>query len=392
MSGNFGGAVYKSADGTTWTKEDSNVWFGQLPDAAYWDGSSSTITILLCDIVVHDSASFGNMSGQVIEFHMDTGTYGAPTPSVELVGSSPGNDQYLVGTRVFKLSNGTYRVLYNAQNHHMENHLSDSPPSFQETVTDTGIYYVDYVGGAWTSPVIIAGGAGNWYAPFYAVQDGDATHVIYGVQEYPDGGALSTGSNLAVQQTGFRYVQIAADGSLSTPQTIDALPGTGTNAAPIWVLQTGIISGDNIIIPAAKWEYPFGGRHTKMGVLIGSPKANPTFTWAQFSMAPVPDDAGDPYDMKMIRLGSTDYLGWLHFKQTDPGVGQIYVVTSSDHGSSWTPPQLVLDVIAWPPPPADGDTQYVYSISLGAALDGTSLGLMYTSWATYWTNAPALLT
>lgn len=393
-----GAGVYRSADGTSWAKQGGDVWFGNFPNAAYWDGSSSTITFLIGGFASGAEPNSSNV--KLVDFDMATSSYGTPTGSVFLTAQN--ERRWLHDHRLFKLSNGTYRVLYRVENQ------SWDFSSGQRVVTETSIdiYYVDYSGGSWSSLVLVAGGIGNWCGPTYAVQDGDAVHIVYGVLEYADLGVFPTVGFPQITQDGYRYIRIDADGSMTAPETISALGG---DANTTWTIQNGIVSGSNIIIPASRTTFDPSSfaTTTNMGVLIGTPKESPTFTWVQVGTGPINSSFGSqPIDIKLIRLGTKDYLAWLLQNPSPPyHKSQIYVASSTNHGTSWTEPQLMLDLDANPPEPndrgyyngpANPDVPTIFqlniaNISLGTALNGTTLGLMYTSWATYWTNAPAVL-
>jgi hypothetical protein len=108
-----------------------------------------------------------------------------------------------------------------------------------------------------------------------------------------------------------------------------------------------MVSGDSIIIPAARES----GFTTDMGVLVGTPKNNPTFTWVQIVgglFDTIPLNVERPHDMKVIRIGSTEYLGWLQRNPDSGWTSRIYVATSGDDGASWSAPKLLLDVEATP--------------------------------------------
>jgi hypothetical protein len=287
-----------------------------------------------------------------------SGSYGTPTATVQL---APKPDLLNPYTQLFKRSDGTFRVLYSG---------------------GTGLYFVDYSGASWSSPTTIVSGGGFTYKPFTSVQDGDTLHVIYGVQ---------TGSGFSVVQVGFKYVQIAADGTMSAPVSVSAMD----TSSFVWSSQNGIMSGDTILFPVWKRNEDFT---YEVGVLVGTPKDNPTFTYVMVGSVPN-NSMGE--DMKIYRLGSTDYFGWTQFNANTPddNLSQIYIAKSTDHGATWTAPRTLIDLDAHPVPAdadgyydqgpipdgADGYTRDIFNFSFGTQLDGT-LGLMYTSWATYYTN------
>jgi hypothetical protein len=376
-----GAGMYRSRNGgVTWTKEGGDVWFGGFPNAAYYDPNTAVVTFLIGG----DHAPNAEHAS-LVYFDLSTVAYGVQSATILLqpAAGSTTSTESNHGVRLFKLSNGTFRVVY-------ESVASDGAES---SATNAVLSFVDYSGGAWGTRTLIAGADGLNYGtgpqsvtPFSTVQDGDTIHLI---------SAVVNGSTV----TSFQHWTIAADGTISTPETVGAL-----DLAYNWTISAGMVSGDSIIIPAARES----GFTTDMGVLVGTPKNNPTFTWVQIVgglFDTIPLNVERPHDMKVIRIGSTEYLGWLQRNPDSGWTSRIYVATSGDDGATWTAPKLLLDVEATPPPNTDADGNYtgiitvdgdtpftrkITSFSFGPST-GTTPNLAYTSWATYWTNAPLFL-
>lgn len=353
-----GAGVYKSSDGVHWFKPAGSHFFNGYPVGYYYDAGAATITLL-----IEDNPLSGHVS--LVEFNLATETYGSQTGTTTLQSPSPEDAQHVWRTNLFKLSDGTFRLVYEVVNRQLPLPLTD---------TDAGLYFVDYAGATWTSPTVIADAAGSFYSPASVVQDGDTIHLLYA-----DRGAARSNADDSqlLHLTGYQYVQIAAGGSISAPVTLDGV--LGADGSGQWYANTGIISNDSILIPVAR-EFTDFTTPTKVGMLIGTPKSNPTWTFVQAGTVP---SLRGPLDTKAIRLGSTLYLAWLVINTTTFNNSRIMISKSTDNGATWTTPEISLDLDATPPAEEDGrDIRDIFNFSLGTP-DGTALALMYTSWATY---------
>jgi hypothetical protein len=165
-------------------------------------------------------------------------------------------------------------------------------------------------------------------------------------------------------------VQIAADGSFSTPASLDSV--LSTDGETYWFLNTGALSGNRLLIPVSKFTTGTNG------VLVGGPKTNPTFNYV-----PIGTSAG-PEDMKISHQVGKEVLAWVDFNPLTNDESLIYMATSTNGGATWTTPTLALNLDTTPPPNVSvQDTVNIYTLSLGQNLNG-SVGMLYTSWAAYY--------
>jgi hypothetical protein len=363
--------VYKSTDGgATWTQQDHAhaplLW---LPAAPYWDGVSSTVTLFA---IAREPSSPGpatRTAVSLVDFSMASGTFGAPygaanfdvAPSGATSGA-PSAD--LRHASLFKLSNGTLRVVYTFW--YTDTFVTHGGISSSQQAQ---VYYRDFAAGAWGARVVIPSQTTDWNIlndVSAAVQDGDVIHVVYGLQSI-----LSTGSP-NFYFSGCWYLQIALAGTFSTPVSLDAL--MEADGTTLWGVNTGIVSGNRLLVAVVKRS---GGTPT-VGVLIGTPKSAPVFSYVAIAAAPE-----GAVDIKMLHQAGKDTFAWITTNAVTSNSSLIYQASSRDAGATWTNPTLLLSLDATPPTPVAGkDTLNAYTVSLGALPDG-SVGMLYTSWAGY---------
>jgi hypothetical protein len=346
--------VYKSLTGATWIRQDlahapSANRYVIAPSYPYWDGVSSTITILVLQSDVTPPIPSFERTMSLVDFDMATGLFSSTYGEVDL--GPPETATAFRHAYVFKLSNGTIRIV-------AEYGGSDQ----------SQIYYQDYTAGAWGLPHIFPGqtvGSGSWYFLNSATQDGDVIHAVY-MDIHAAGGPAGPNFNEA------HYVQIAADGTFSTPVALSAI--LSPDGTTYFSINTGIISGDHIILPVRiSFDAP-----ANVGVLVGSPKSNPTFTYVAIASS---TRFAEPV---LFHRASEDVFAWTEVSSGTGNISQVYISTSTDNGATWTTPQLRLDIDVHPLPGGAGeDTTDINSISLGTDRDG-SIGLMLTTWTGYY--------
>jgi hypothetical protein len=363
--------VYKSQDGVDWIRQDvAHAPVEALPAYPYWDGSSSIVTTL--------AVQFEPVPGQTrttvqfVDFDMGTGLFGDPYGTTDLrvtpagaVSGAPVND--IIHPYVFKLSNGTMRVVY--QYYYRDSFVNHGDGAFPGG-SQSQIYYQDYVPGTgWSSRQVFPSQAAAWGSHYFlnsATQDGDVIHAVYmpipGLENTPP--ALDQAS----------YVRINADGSFTSPQGIGGV--LGPNGGTFFSLNTGIISGNRLLIPVVKQS----SLPASVGVLVGTPKSNPTFSYVEIAQPA----AGNISGMQMYHMDSRDIFAFFQSNPATNHNSQILVSVSTNGGTTWTTPGMALDLDATPATPvAHQDTVDINSISLGTNLNG-GLGLMYTSWIAYY--------
>jgi hypothetical protein len=344
-------SVYKSATGATWIRQDlSHAPSMTRPSYPYWDGTSSVVTIytITNETELPDATSIVGF----VDFDMSSGLFGTPYGQLDLRGLLGGTEATNpIHPYVFKLSGGTIRVLYEYRG-----------------FTESHLYYQDYTAGSWGDPQVFPGettGSGSYYFLNSATQDGDVIHAVFMPTEI-SGGPFPPGWNEAY------YVQINADGTFSTPQPLS--PILSPDGTTYFAINTAIISGDHLIVPVRIFSEP-----SNVGVLVGSPKNNPTFTYVQIA-------SSTRFAAPTIshHASSQDVFAWTEVSSGTGNISQVYISTSTDNGATWTTPQLRLDIDVHPLPGGAGeDTTDINSVSLGTDRDG-SIGLMLTTWTGYY--------
>jgi hypothetical protein len=372
--------IYKSVDnGATWVRQDQAHAPALLaPSAPYWDGSSSTVTILAISHSPTVSAALTEVC--LVDFDMSTGLFGTPYAVADWFVSPSGANgtgpqAWVLHPSVFKLASGTLRVVYTYWYWDV-----GSPTHFGSTVYLAQVYFRDFAGTSWSPPTLLpADNTGTWGAQTdlqACVQDGDVLHVVLGDKDLSGNYAVSNGADS-------NYVQIAADGSFSSPIDLHTLiEGVFSNSLLFSNCNTLVISGNNVLIPC----WVDNGGTNSIGVLIGTPKSAPSFTYVNIATGPTPLDgfALAPQDLKIAHIGSTDIVAWVGLSSTTFNQSLAYQSTSSDQGATWSSPTQIFNLDTTPPSPVTGqDTLDIFSLSLGA-LPGGSLGVAFTTWAAYY--------
>lgn len=362
--------VYKSQDGTHWIRQDlDNAPFEATPSYPYWDGVSSVVKILVVDF---ESASPNTLtSTKLIDFDMSTGLFSAPygatslrvTPTGAIGGAA---SSFIDHPYVFQLSSGKLRIVYTF---YYRDSFVDHGTGEPAGGSQAQIYYQDYTPGVgWSSRQIFPSQTVAWGTGYFlnsAVLDGDVIHAVY----------MPVTVRLASPPTFNEafYVRINADGTFTTPQSLGAI--LSPDGGPHFLLNTGIISGNSLLIPVNKTNSP-----SSVGVLVGSPKSDPTFTYVDIA-ATTPSALNG---VQMYHMGSQDVLAYWQTSPTTGNNSQVYMSTSTNGGTTWSTPALALDLDVRTPAPVSGkDIFDINAISLGTNLNG-SVGLIYTSWASYY--------
>jgi hypothetical protein len=365
--------VYKSTDGgLTWVQQDHahapQMW---IAGGLYWDGSVSVVTIL----------SFLRMGGSqrtvafLVDFDMSTGLFGATYGTLDFNVVPSGvtgldTDAFIKHAHLFKLSNGSFRVVY-----------TDYFAEFFPNNEQAQVSYRDFNGSSWSAPVLLPGDNtirwGDQTDVEVAVQDGDVIHVVLGYADISSNPDVINGHHS-------QYVQIAADGSFSTPLDLHSVLLTALGASTLFEnCNTAVLSGNNILIPV----WTDNGGADAVGVLVGTPKSAPSFTYVpvgSFASSGLNDLVFAPADLKIAHIGTQDVVAWVGINSGTNNASFVYQSASSDHGATWTSPAQILSLDSTPPAPVSGqDTLNINTISLGALADG-SLGLAFTSWAAYY--------
>jgi hypothetical protein len=358
--------VYKSLTGETWIRQDlaNAPEFEIDPAYPYWDGVSSVVTIMV--VRGESSDPFTETAVEFVDFDMSTGLFGSPYGPLDIRIAPTGATSPIpivrpVHAYVFKLSSGTLRVVYQ---YFYEDVFVDHGTGEPSGGSQSQVYYQDYAGSAWAARQILSGQTVAWGTGYFlsaAVQDGDVIHAVYTPVGYYWNEAY--------------YVRINADGTFSTPQALS--PILSPDGSTYFLINTAIISGNNLLIPVSS---PYGVSGA-VGVLVGAPKSNPTFTYVEIAT-----DAGFATP-QMYHMATQDVFAWSQVSPTTGNLSQVYMSTSSDGGNTWSLPTLALDLDVTIPPLAPEGTDVsprdINSISLGTNLDG-SVGLMFTTWGTYY--------
>jgi len=310
FTGSFNGGMvhaYKSTnDGATWTEQDA----GNGPvDSVSQQASMFFDGVHTVYILVTKATAGGSPHPSKLELHsfsLLTGTFGG---AIGPQSPTARKSQSVLG--IVQFSDLTFRAFYNDD---------------QGTTSHT-LYFQDFDGATWSNETVVATGAANGSARWIQINvTADVCHLVYQIN---------------LSQTGYWYVQIARNGTMSNLHNFtQSIVNFGATA---W---DGLVELDNNVI-----VLPFNGPpvvtppFTAVFALRGTPISAPVW-----SLETVNNGAGD-YELNaqptLVRLANgSEQIFWTFLSFIGPQSlsAESAIATATNSGSGWGATTTLYDI------------------------------------------------